>query len=218
MHTRYLFLQEWTKERSVRERLLFLLGGCFVIYFFWFFIFSRPILLKKEALNNQIITLRHEIAGLQYQANAILKIGMMQSNNEILVLHRNLQNQARSMEKTIETSVITLTSEKNSEKVLKDILARPYQGISLIDLKSEGDEPLRLSGKNAMSFLSAIENINKHKMQIIFRANYFNTMTFLAQLEKLLPHIYWDNMDYKVIQYPDAEVSVHFYILVNKMD
>ena len=54
------------------------------------------------------------------------------------------------------------------------------------------------------------QSIYKHELAMLFKGNYLDTFTYLKVLETLPWVINWESIDYKVKEYPQAEISIHF--------
>ena len=62
----------------------------------------------------------------------------------------------------------------------------------------------------------SIFGLKQHAFQIEFQNDYSQAIAYVEQLEKISNGLYWDNLAYKVIQYPKAEVVVKFHVLTLK--
>lgn len=63
-------------------------------------------------------------------------------------------------------------------------------------------------------------HIAKDRVNIVIRflGDYFSTMHYLQTIEKLHWRIVWDKLEYKVIQYPMAEVTLYLHMINNYGD
>ena len=98
-------------------------------------------------------------------------------------------------------------SPQTVTKVLQDLLASKYN-LVLLQLQNLPSKVVLLSQSN----LKVVE----HSMIIKFQGDYFSTMNYLQAIESLPWRISWDRLEYKVIEYPTAEVTLQIHILSNQ--
>lgn len=58
----------------------------------------------------------------------------------------------------------------------------------------------------------------EHGVMIKFLGDYFATMQYLKTIESLKWKIFWDKFEYKVLQYPNAEITLYLHTLSNYED
>ena len=61
-----------------------------------------------------------------------------------------------------------------------------------------------------------VKNVFKYQLQLTFRSTYFNAIDYLKRLEQLSWGLYWDSLEYKVVDFPEGVVTVKLYVLNNK--
>ncbi len=217
MITRYRTLQVMIRQLSLRERVFVIFLGWAVIYVLWFFIASYPLHGKIRALNNQVATLNTQIKGVEQQVSAIEAWAQSDKTQEKNQLQQKLQTQDKGLKKSIETSVVSANGKNNLAMVLKDIISVNTSSALVANIKNLGSESLfSTSGIDLDHIPSLVKNITKDGIQVQFKSDYFNTLTYLTKLEGLQWRFYWDSLEYKVADYPQAEVVMKFYILVNQ--
>jgi MSHA biogenesis protein MshJ len=57
------------------------------------------------------------------------------------------------------------------------------------------------------------DELYQHTFRIEFLSDYFSTLQYLKSIEQLPWPIYWDTMDYKVQEYPKADITIKFHVL-----
>jgi MSHA biogenesis protein MshJ len=209
------YVKKWVQGRNRRELTLLIIAGCILIYAFWYLLISRSIVNRERSLNNQIIALTEQINLTREQASSIVRIAKQFSTNQKLEVSQALSTRSEKLQKTIEGSASNLDLQKNIKNLLKDILNQPEKGVYLLDVKNLGNEPLIPPGTDTSHLPATLKNINKYGVQLTLRSNYFSAIRYLALLEKLPWHLYWESLEYKVIDYPQADIIIKFYILMN---
>ena len=179
----------------LRERLLLLLVLLVVIYAFWalFFLFpqNKGINLAKieeAALTKQVAQLRQKIMDVENTA------GKLSADTKTVSLLTESEFASRSMVIPMFKSLVTQQS-----------------GIALKELLNLQDRPL-----------SSLPNLEEAKLatplyiqgtKIIIEGNYIAIYKYLQTLENLKWLLFWDELQYTVTQYPDAEMQLTLYTL-----
>lgn len=214
MNDRIEWIQAWIKSRSERERIFILLGGLAVVYLVWGMILDRPLQSSIRSIDKQIQLLRTDYDTAHQQLTIFSKEINKSSYRQNLVEQSSLSSQKQNLNERLK-NILNTTVEKETLPEITNQILKLQQGITLISLKSLTDEPWLSEKLDNLSLPQNIKNIYKHSMQIEFRGNFFNTLNYLNRLENLSWRLYWDSLEYKVLEYPEANVTVTFYVLSN---
>lgn len=60
--------------------------------------------------------------------------------------------------------------------------------------------------------------IYKHRLQLVLRGNYNQTFAYFKRLEQLPWSFYWQRLDYRVNEHPQAEITLEIYTLSLERD
>lgn len=60
--------------------------------------------------------------------------------------------------------------------------------------------------------------IYKHRLQLVLRGNYNQTFAYFKRLEQLPWSFYWQRLDYRVSEHPQAEITLEIYTLSLERD
>lgn len=170
------------------------LGFVFII---WYYGFWRPIQDSISKKNLAIQNLEKTIPLLKVQ----LKTNQTTLKNKE---EQETKNKLESYLKTKNTPENKLVSPKATRQVLQDLLAARY-GLTLIQLYN-------LQPKEAI-FPGTDLKIFEHTIIIQFYSDYFSTMSYLQAIENLNWRIFWDRLEYKVVEYPTAKVTLQIHTL-----
>jgi type II secretory pathway component PulM len=164
------------------------LGVVFVIWYygFWQYIDDAASIKTKTAIKTAQATI------------PLLKTKLQETEID-------LKNKEESAVKNKDLS--QSVSPQTVTKVLQDLLASKYN-LVLLQLQNLPSKVVLLSQSN----LKVVE----HSMIIKFQGDYFSTMNYLQAIESLPWRISWDRLEYKVIEYPTAEVTLQIHILSNQ--
>lgn len=212
MNNRFEVINKWFEEHSERDKLYMFLFGFVVIYVLYTLFFHRPISAEKKELIQNISTLQTQRVAIQQQTdtlNAIIKTPIFV---QMTIEQKRLMQELNKMQQQIDSLKPDFVSE-NLAKLTEKILAQQYSValISLDELPVEPWLPKDISDKT--NLFNTISGIYQHKMQIEFQDSYFSTIDYFKRLENISKHMYWDSMEYKVLQYPKADVLIKFHVL-----
>ena len=188
----YLRFENWLNGHTHRSRIYILLIGWSLIFFFWYYLLEKPLNEKK------ITSLElKESADIQHQdfdkeSAAIVKKA---SENQALAL---------SNEEELKQFRVIFVPPNDTSRVIKQILM-PHQNISFtswkeIDVVTSSDLKPEPAKK---------EEIIKNAYQLIFQSDFFSTKDYLDSLEKLPWCLAWDSLEYIVVKYPEAAITIN---------
>lgn len=208
-------IKSWIKERTPREKLVMFGVGIALIYFFFNFIFLRPVALSEIRLNGKRKTLQDQTMTIQNQIKTITDVISQPSFREMLAEQKTLKSKAESMAQYLSQVTPNVIPAENIGQAMKDILSQ--QGdVSIISIKRMPIEPWIPKELFDVNLPASFKFIDKYALEIIFRSDYFKTLSYLERLEKLPWRIYWESFDYKVLSYPEAESVIKFHLLINQ--
>lgn len=199
----------WYKKRKPREKLFLILLSFAVIYFLWDFFLISPIVKQQTTLKStiQLMQLKTKTATQQ-----IMELTNIVNSPEFVLIYaekKRLIQQTQTLKQKIVTLKPYFISVADLPKLTKDILTAQNDTF-LVSLKSLNSTPWTPIDVTKTKVLTTIVQL---PIQIEFKSNYFNTIAYLINLEKLPWHIYWESLNYKVTQYPEANVEITFYTL-----
>lgn len=188
-------------------RIVIFFVGLLFIYLLWNVLFMSGLSQKIEQQQAQKTQaeLKIKILDIQYKqlTENIKKIEGIKSQEAIL--------KAR-LEQLENTSGIFDDKDVSSDKITAFVkVMLTNMGLSLDDLKIMPKEPLLESDFGGLG--SSGKKLYKKTIRITFRGKYFGVINYLKELEKLSWQLYWDDLDYKVNQYPEATVELKLHIL-----
>ncbi len=207
-------VQLWLAQRTPREAVLVFLAGFALIYLLWNLIVELPLRHSREALLNQSQDTSRLLDTQKQNLNAIEVIISSSSFTRNITRQKQLSSQFRRAGQQLQGLQQTFVPVEALSRVTNDVIAQQEE-VLLVSMKTFSGEPW-LKSTAAKKNLSNLQDIYQHKMELEFRGSYFNTIAFLAHLEKLPWHLYWDQLDYQVLEYPEAKVVARFYVLSNE--
>lgn len=211
----YADLQKSFNKLSLRERVIMfvaLIVCSFLITYFWIL---EPAAVKQRKVETELKK--------SYQQEKVL-------NSEIETVNRSLQlDPLKEINGKITFSESTLVqlNKQLDEKLVKFIHAQQMPiALTKVLSKSPG---LKISGLKSLPvkvFNSAQAKADgakatlfyKHTLQITLQGNYNAIYQYLLNVESLKEKFYWYSLDYKVSDYPLAEITIQIYTLSDQQD
>src|SRR5579872_1790371 len=204
MNNNIEMLKQWLLQRSPRERIILFALVFFGIYFIWNVFFGWPLARGDQAMSEQIKKTQVAMNAQQEQINVLFKVVKEPTFLSMLQNYKKTQAQTDIFTHNMAGFVPGIVPMRNLANLVTDILGA--QGdVGLMSLKKQPLESLIPKDFNSANLPAYFYEIYKYPLEIEFHSNYFSTLAFLQRLEKLPWHIYWDGLDYKVLQYPEAD-------------
>lgn len=215
MKDRISVLAERFEAFSLRERTLITAG----VVVLMFMLADTLLLSPEEVRQKQVVAKMHEV-NLQAetvnaqvrQMSAALQGGKVRNISIRVNELRNLLDALKQQQKDLTVEFI---QPVQMASVLRDMLAAE-SGLVLTQLESLGAQPLFPPAKDEevdASQDSHRPEIFKHGMRIVFEGDYFKTLKYLQALEAMPWRLYWDNVEYHVLDYPKARVGITVHTL-----
>lgn len=194
----WLILQEKyqkiaTKVNQVvlRERILLLLVLLVTIYIFWVLVFIFPYDKKVNLMKIEEASLLQQVAQMQ-QMVAEIEVNMSKVSLDAKTSPMLSGNE--------------LTPRQNVVTIFRSLVSK-QPGITLQGLENLPDKFLQLTGNNEKSVAIPIL-LYEQGVKLTFSGDYLSVYDYLRALETLKWMIFWDELHYKVTQYPMAEISL----------
>jgi len=203
----------WLQSLSQQQRVLFLILFLCVVYFIWSSIWGGYYTPEKASISDQQKTLEDKINDID---TAQAKMKALQTDPDVLATKKKLDDLREQLKKVSRQ----LVSSKQMLDQLSGIFAKEPEikfsqiqnlGSVPFTLEAAGQEPDKKSEtadtkKPAPSFYT-------HTFLITFEADYFSTERYIEQLQKLPGQLYFDNIEYNVVTYPTATVTLRVHTI-----
>jgi len=199
---------------SLRERGLVSLAVLVVMYMLWDAALMSPEHLRQKQLVAQMYQLNERMVEVDAQLQTLTaSLGdreVKRQRQRIAGLREALRGLASQQ------ALLTVEFIRPSQmaQVLREMLAGERR-LTLLKLESLGAKPLFPPPEDAQQDAPQYQRppIFKHGMRITFEGDYFTTLRYLQALEGMPWRFYWDELDYRVEDYPRARVSITIHTL-----
>lgn len=201
-------IQNWFKMRGPRERIYLFVLGLVVMYLLCFVVLIKTLSAQKKQLKAKIIA-------LDLQKNSYIKeIGVLktllkdQSFIKKLDEEKAISSNMHIAEEKLKHLKPILASTAELPILTKTILNHTGYNYTLINLKDLPSHPWVLDVSSKQDITFETNGIFENGFVIEIKSDYFATIQYLTWLEKLPYHLYWDSLEYKVLEYPTADVLI----------
>ena len=212
--------QEKIDERVIRERALIFLTLLAAIFMLWNFLIQSHFDQAANNLHEQLSALASERTALQTQVAAATQIllndpekekksQVTQLQADLEGIETKLQNLSQSLIKADQLPLaLQQVLQKTSQLTLLEVNTLPVRELQLV---AEGEPVANAGMKSKADATSA--GVYEHAVEIRVAGTYSQVVQFLMALEQLPWRFYWQSLDYKVVQYPNAEMTLRVYTL-----
>lgn len=222
-------LKQWQEKidaRVMRERALIFLSFLALIFMVWNFLIQAHFDAAAADMNEQLASLAKERTTLNTQIATATQVLLNDPNKEkkeqIAQLQTdlsNVQNQLQSVSQSLIKAeelprALEEVLQKTSQLNLLEVNTLPARELQLVEESASVDD--NKSGKDKRNAGDADANsagVYEHVVEIRVAGNFMQVVKFLLALEQLPWRFYWQSLDYKVVQYPNAEVKLRVYTL-----
>ena len=178
-------LEDWISHRTHIERIGVLLSGFLVIYILWYVLFESPLKTRIQDAETGLSTVQMQLASLNSVAKKMTADTAKTSPSTSAVAGADMHYSSLSL--------------GDNSQVMKAIL-QPQTNVQFTSFKNLPPK----QGGVAVSVYGA---------QVEFISQYFATVAYLQNLEKLPWCLSWDSLQYRVTTYPNASVVVGVYVM-----
>ncbi|WP_019614563.1 hypothetical protein [Psychromonas ossibalaenae] len=209
-------LEKAFNQMTMRERVI-MFGALIIctaaLTYYWMF---EPAMIRQgkadkalQAGYQQEKELSHEIAEIKAR---LLKDPLQEVNNKIAFSKQVLV----ALDKQLDEKLVRFIHSQKMPAALAKLLSSS-PGVKVKLLKSL---PLQsfTSAVDGAEGVSAENIFYKHTLEIQLVGNYNAVYRYLLNLETLQEKFYWSSLDYQVVKYPLAEVTIQIYTLSSQQD
>jgi len=212
-------LQEKIDARIIRERALIFLTALAFVFMLWNFVVQSSIDKNTQATRAQLELLATQRTAMQTQIAAatqsLLNDPDKQKKAQITQLHADisgLENQLQSVSQN-------LIKADQLPQALQEVLEKTSQ-LTLLEVKTLPAKELQFVAVTALNNAQPAPaneetsaGVFQHVVELRVLGNYSQVVQLLVALERLPWRFYWQDLNYSVDHYPNAEVILRVYTL-----
>lgn len=217
-------------SKTLRERLLILICVLVAITLIWFYVFAAPVNAKRAQLEQRFTAAKATLAQLSAEEQVYVQALSNDPNVEKQHQLMNLNEKLDSLDRELQSLSVGLLPVNLLPRVLHDVLERSAS-LTLLNFKNEQAKALFFQNVEAIEIQPDLEDIDthadgalspqsvdvfKHAVVVQLEGSYFQVRDFLDNMEALPWKFYWESLDYRVLQYPRARVTIELYTLTTE--
>lgn len=199
---------QWIEKYNDWQRVVLLAISVLTLTIVWYFVFMHPLNLQLDSYTAQTDQIKYQLKQTQDEINTILNNAKKPADPKLIQKKELLQLQLTESENKVSSLSKTMVSDTEMSKALKAIMTKE-NGLELVNIKSS--PPTLVTRLNGFALPANSLPIYSHNITLEFQGTYFATLHYLQRLEKLPWHLFWDELNYEVIKYPQAKIvlTVH---------
>lgn len=196
-----------------RERKLIFYTSQVMIAWLGFVLVIEPLMLKATQLTKQNQQTQQQITQLQQQSALIQRALSVDINQEIQSQIQAQQQVQSELTQRIQQLTGSYISAQQMLDLLQDLLVKMPK-VQLVALENLPVKPIQLQamtqGQTPEKTASALDQplLFKHTTQLVFRGDFNGLQQLLGQLQQLSWQLHWVKLQYKVLEYPQAELQL----------
>lgn len=220
---------------SIRERGIIFAGIVLVLFSVWDSVLMQPQLIQEKKLLSDLQIKHAEQSALNVKFQGQLKQQQTDPDKINREKLAELKTRLEQIESEVKQSTSHLISPRDMARILETILNKSG-GLRLTEIKGLGASPLLATESETVATDTAakpetitdnavkkkdgsgLDNAYKHGLFIKLEGNYMSTLEYLKTLESLPWGFFWEKLDYEVMDYPTASISITLYTLSLEQD
>lgn len=212
-------LQEKIDARVMRERALIFLTALAFVFMLWNFAVQSSIDKKTQETRAQLDQLATQRTTMQTQIAAATQSLLNDPDKQKKAQITQLQADISGLENQLQSVSQNLIKADQLPQALQEVLEKTSQ-LTLLEVKTLPARELQLVTVNAANNAQpapASEDTSagvfQHVVELRVSGSYSQVVQLLVALERLPWRFYWQDLNYSVDQYPNAEVILRVYTL-----
>lgn len=212
-------LQEKIDARIIRERALILLTALAVIFMLWNFVIQSPFDKKIQETRTQLDSLTTQRTTMQTQVAAITQSLLVDPDKQKKAQVEQLQTDIQALDNQLQSVSQNLIKADQLPQALQEVLQKTQQ-LTLLEVKTLPAKELQFAPvvtvNNGQPATVSEENkagVYQHVVELRVSGSFSQVVQLLIALEHLPWRFYWQSLDYSVVHYPNAEVTLRVYTL-----
>ncbi|RWU11195.1 hypothetical protein EGC76_06550 [Pseudidiomarina gelatinasegens] len=210
MKEQWLLWKNKFEQVDVKRRRIWFVVALFLIVYLGFWFGVRPALevIQTERTQQQrqqvlIEQIEREVASVETRLagdpQAAQRSRLEQLQQRLVQVNQQLNQEANYV------------SAADNRALLKALLNQA-RGVKVVSAQALPAEQVYQDTETAEAA------IYRHRLQLVVKGNYFALANYLQQLEQLDWSFYWQRLDYKVLQAPEAEATIEIYTISLERD
>lgn len=203
-------LRERLDALQPRERNIVLILVLVVVAFLWDLLCYSPLQNSVKNTQDELTARTDQIARLTQQINELTQTGDKNPVRQLQSRQQGLETAIQQLDVSIARLTGNLIPAKKMVQVLEDVLHRSSD-LQLLAVTSLPVRRLIAEPKEKETGVAAANetgHLYLHAVELELRGSYFEALAYLQALEDLPWQVIWDQLEYRVDGYPQAEIRL----------
>jgi MSHA biogenesis protein MshJ len=202
-------VSHWYQRLSVRERLLVMLCVLSLTWLLWQSTLDSFLADAEARLAREVSLVQGRLQNA-VKEQAALQLATTQDPNLRLAAERaRLDAELRQLDASVRATLGRFVAPERMPALMEDVI-RHNQGLKLKRIVSLPVESVQMAsaGDPAETSDASSPRIYRHPLRLQLEGSYFDVVAYLSELEKGPWELGWRQLDYEVIDYPLAQVTI----------
>ena len=196
----------WLNARSLRERVILAGASLAIPVMLWNAALMEPLEVRRLEADKRIATLELEIQRLEQQTERLASELSIDLDVENRARKESLLGSLDRLRGVVDRRTDDLIPPAEMTRVLKQMLIKT-EGLRLVRLETLPVEPL-FETPEEFDVETEGGDLFKHGVVIEVLGDFPSTVRYLREIEQLPRRFYWEALDYEVLEYPTARVTL----------
>ncbi len=196
----------WLNARSLRERVILAGASLAIPVMLWNAALMEPLEARRIEADKRVATLELEIQRLEQQTETLAFELSIDLDVENRARKRSLLGSLDHLRDIVDSRTEDLIPPAEMTRVLKEMLIKT-EGLRLVRLETLPVEPL-FETPEELDVNTEGGDLFKHGVVIEVLGDFPTTVRYLREIEQLPRRFYWETLDYEVLEYPIARVTL----------
>lgn len=204
---------------ALRERALFFGAVALVLMTLLQVFLLNPVLSRRNLLSAQIAQQGDEVKVIQAQIQALVKPDAPDRDALNRDKLASLREQMAQLDRQLEQQQRQFVAPAKVAAMLESMIAKNRK-LQLISLRNLPGDNMAESLPGAAAGTAAgrppagrAREFFRHTIELSVRGSYFDLLDYVAALERMPEHLFWDGLELNVTQYPQSVLKLTIYTL-----
>lgn len=203
------FIKIYWRKLSAREQLIITVTLLVVIIMLWKSIFYQELDNNQIILQSELTRINNSISEVDKKIQSFKSDKDFDPDRENRRLLAVYAEESKLLDATLKESSNQIIPVQDMADLLTDVL-KGQAGLKFISLENMPAVRELADTKNPSFY--GIE-FYRHEVVLKVEGSYSSLLAYLKILESMPWHIYWQGIDIKVIEYPNALITLELYTL-----
>jgi MSHA biogenesis protein MshJ len=198
---------------SLRERLILVVVSVLVLHLAWDLYFFTPLQREGQQITDKITETQKEVARMEQEVQGFQRIFEHDPDAENRTRIQAAEQEIAQLNGRIQQLAEVMIEPQQMVQLLEELLQRE-QNLRLVKLENIAPRPFLETKEGQEGVVSAPGvNLYQHGFVIEFEGDFYSTLSYLKELEKLPWRFFWDGVTFDVQEYPNARVRIELHTL-----